>query len=76
MTRVLWLWLLLLVLMTTALSEYFAAKTEGGGLFASALLLKTSCLNNVPSCACLWKNGKFVAECSRANLHQVPNVST
>lgn len=73
-TRVLWL---LLLLVMTSLCEYDSESNiiASSGLLASALLLKTSCLNNVPSCACLWKNGKFVAECSKANLHQVPNVS-
>lgn len=39
---------------------------------SSMLLLKTNCLTNAPSCECLWKNGKFIADCSRQNLKQVP----
>lgn len=45
-------------------------------LASGLLLLRSSCLTSVPNCACLWKNGKFVAECVNAKLSEVPNVST
>lgn len=41
----------------------------------SFLLLKSNCLTSWPNCTCLWKGGKFVADCSAQSLPQVPKVS-
>lgn len=45
------------------------------GLMCSALLLSSECLPQVPECKCLWIGNKFVAECRRANLKSIPQVS-
>lgn len=63
-----------LLLMLVALICYVVAYVPIE-LASGLLLLRSSCLTNVPNCACLWKNGKFVAECNGSKLRQVPNVS-
>jgi len=60
------------MLVVLALTAFILPLVE---IVDSMFLLTSNCLPSSPSCDCLWKGGKFVANCSGQGLTKVPKVS-